>query len=520
VLLIACANVANLLLAQGSTREQELAVRVTLGATRGRLFTQRITESAVLAISAAALGTGLSVWTRDALLNVLPAGSVYRLVPAAIDWRVLAYTIVLSAATALLFGIVPAIRASRADLRELATGQRVAGSRVRGALLAVQTALAVMLLAGAGLLIRSFVTVSNVDPGFVASHVLTAHINLPSRTREVEIPIFFETLLARLRSTADVKAAGAVSNLPLGSGSSGGYVTFEDRPAPPPDAIDRPSAQRLFVSLGYFEALQIPQHEGRLFTEADAGSAPPVVIIDRAFARLYWPNDSPLGRRIKRGTPQAPFPWLTIVGVVADVKQHGLTTTPVPTIYLPHQQTPSPGMTLVVRGDLDPAVFAARLRSLVRQLDPDQPVSAIRPFESVVFGSLAWRWLPTLWLTIFASLALVLAALGVYGVVSYAVLRRAREFGIRLALGAVSRDLVILTLRQGLAPVVVGSIAGLVAAANLTSLLRTFLHGVSPVDATAFAAAVGTLLVVALAASYLPARRVARQDPTIALRQE
>jgi putative ABC transport system permease protein len=519
VLLIACANVANLLLAHGSTREQEFALRVTLGASPGRLIRQRLTESVLLALAGAALGIALSVWGRDAFLNVLPEASVYRLVPAGVDWRVLAYTIGLSLLTAVIFGIIPALRASRVGLRASATDARVT-PRVQTALLVAQTALAVTLLVGSGLLVNSFMRIWKVDPGFSAGEVLTARMNLPGRYAEPEQPAFFETVLERLRATPDVKAAGVVTNLPLGGGGNNGYVTFEDRPAPPPDAIDRPIAERLLVSAGFFEALQIPLHEGRLFTAADTVSASPVVIINRAFALRYWPNESPLGRRIKRGTPQAPFPWMTIVGVVRDIKQNGLLTNPGPTIYIPHSQSPSPGMTIVVRADAEAAVMAARLRSIVRDIDPDQPVAAVRTLEDVVFGSLAARWLPMLWLTVFASLSLVLASLGVYGVVSYAVARRAREFGIRLALGAEGRDLVRLALKQGMWPVAIGAVIGTVVAANLTRFIGYLLYDIEPTKVLTHAAAVGMFLLAGLLASYPPARRVARQDPTVALRQE
>jgi putative ABC transport system permease protein len=520
VLLIACANVANLLLAHGSTRESELAVRVMLGATRTRLIAQRFTESLLLAFSGTVLGLGLAMWTRDALLDLLPARSIYRWVPTAIDWRVLAYTLALSIATAVVFGVLPAVRASRSDVMRSQTGGRVSATRLRTALLVVQAALAVTLLAGAGLLIRSFVLVWNVDPGFSTDQVLTARVNLPLRYREAEQPVFFDNLLARLRAIPGVKAAGAVTNIPLGGITNSNYITLEDRPAPPPEAIDRPGAERVLVSPGYFEAMQIPVHEGRLFTSADTSGAEQVVIVNREFARRYWPDGSPLGRRIKRGTPQAPFPWLTIVGVVANVKHGGLTASSAPTIYLHHQQTPSPGMTLVVRSDADTAAISARVRSAVREADPDLPVTAVRTLDDIVLGSRSVRWLPTVWVTVFSALALLLAGLGVYGVVSYAVARRAREFGIRLALGADRRDLVRLTLKQGIWPVAIGGVIGVMVAVNLTGILSGLLHGVGPTDPLTFAAAIGTLLVVGLIASYPPARRAAQQDPTLTLRQE
>ena len=518
VLLIACANVANLLLAHASTRESELAIRVTLGATRRRLIAQRFTESAVMAIAGAAFGLGFAVWSRDALLALLPATSVYRLIPAAIDWRVLVYTLALSLATALLFGVLPAISGSRHGIVRIQA--RGASSRLRGTLLVVQTALAMTLLAGAGLLVRSFLNVWRVDPGFSAGQVLTARVNLPPRFGESDQPAFFDTLLFRLRAAPAVEAAGAVTNIPLGGAGNSSYVTLEGRPAPPDNAIDRPAADRVVVTPGYFEAMRIPLQEGRFFTGADTAGAAGVAIVNREFARRFWPDESPLGRRIKRGTPQAPFPWLTIVGVVGNVKHGGLTSASAPTVYLHHQQTPAAAMTVVVRSTSDPAVMTTRIRSAVREVDADLPVTTIRTLDDVVLGSLAFRWLPTIWMTAFAGLALLVAGLGVYGVVSYAVTRRSREFGIRLALGAERRDLITLAVRQGVWPVALGSVIGGVLAVNLTRFIGGLLHGVGPTDLPSLLTALGLMLGVSVIASYPPARRVARQDPNLALRQE
>jgi predicted permease len=520
VLLIACANVANLLLARAGGRERELMVRAAIGATRGRLIAQMVTESLLIAMLAGMLGLLLAMWSAEVLVALLPAGSVYLLSPVVIDWRVVAFTFAVSVIAGLIFGTMPAWRSSRTDYNPARAGARSAPFRLRGALLVAQTALAVMLLAGAGLLARTYIRLWQTDPGFSSDKVLAAGVSLPTNQTNERRGAFFDSVLQRLATEPRVAAVGAVTHIPLGGSGSSNYITFEGREELTANPANRPSLDRLIVTAGYFLALEIPLRQGRLFTEQDVAGAPPVVIVNEAAVRRYWPNESPIGRRIKRGTPTAPFPWLTVVGVVGDVRQISLTSRARPMVYLPLPQSPEPAMTLVVKADGDPGVIASLIRSAVRTADRDQPIAWIRSLDEIVFGSLGARWLPMLWMTVFASLALVLAAAGVYGVVSYAVERRRREFGIRMALGADRTRLIRLALRQGLLPALAGTVIGLGITAIMARRASTLLVGVTPNDVSTFLAAAGVLAVVAFAASYPPARRIANEDASLALRSE
>ena len=520
VLLMACANVANLLLAHGAAREQEMTIRSSLGATRGRLIAQLLTESVCLGVLGGGLGLVLSEWGRDGLLALLPGGLAFHFGSVAVDWRVLIFTLTLSLASALICGVVPALQMSHPNLTPHAATARASASRLRGWLLVSETALALILLAGAGLLIRSFALLYQVDPGFAVDNVLTARINLPaSRYNDQQMAAFFEQAQDRLAGQPGVRASAAVTNLPLSGSNNGGYITFEGRPAPPPGA-DTPSANRMIVTHGYFETLQIRFREGRTFTRQDRAGALPVVIVNEAMAKLYWPGESPVGRRIKRGTPNAKFPWMTVVGVIADVKHGGMMTETGPTVFLPYPQMPERGMTLVVRGDTHPEALAGPVRAVIRAIDPDQPVAAIRTFRDVYWGSLAPRGMALVWMGIFAALALILAATGIYGVVAASVARRTREFGIRMALGAGRPDLLRMALRQAMMPVLTGVALGLAGAAALTSLLEGLIYGITAQDLPTFACAAVLLMLIALAASYIPARRAVALDPVAALRRE
>ena len=520
LLLTACANVANLLLARGGGREREIVVRAALGATRGRLISQLVTESLTLAALAGTLGVVLALWSSDALVALLPERSVYRLSPAVIDWRVLLYTFGVSTVAGLVFGVMPALRHSRADFNPSRAGTRSSSFPVRATLLAAQTALAMTLLAGAGLLTRTFLHVWQSDPGFSSDNVLAARINLPGTQSDERRVAFFEKVVNDLARRPQVAAVGAVTHTPLSGTGNSGYITLEGREELSASPGTRPGAARLIVTPRYFPALSITLRQGRLFTDQDVAGTLPVVIVNEAMARRYWPNDSPIGRRIKRGTPVAPFPWMTVVGVVADVKQQSLTSTPGPMVYLPLSQSAEPAMTLVVKGSDRSRLSAEQIRSVVRAVDRDQPIAWIRSLDEIVFGSLSARWLPMLWMSVFASLALGLASVGVYGVVSYAVEQRRREFGIRLALGADRSDLVRRATRQGLVPALSGAAIGLGAAAMLARVNSALLVGVTPIDVPTFLGAAALLAIAAVVASYPPARRIANEDAALALRSE
>jgi predicted permease len=514
LLLAACANVANLVLAQGSGRMRELMIRSAIGASRGRLTAQMFTESLVLAIVGGAAGLLLALWTKEALIALLPPGSVYGRSPVVIDWRVLLYTFALSIAAGLLFGLLPACRHSRAELNPSRVSTGATSFRLRATILMAQTALAVTLVAAAGLLARTFLHIWQIDRGFSSTGVQTAGIGLPRSYDEARRVTFYEQVLGDLAREPQIVAAGAVTWVPLGGGGSSNYITIEGREALSANPGSRPGADRLIVTPGYFPALDIALRDGRFFSDQDTSSSMPVVIV------RFWPNESPIGRRIKRGTPTAPFPWMTVVGVVRDVRQHGLVVSPNPTFYIPHSQTPEPAMTLVVRSDASAATIGSRMRAAVRAVDPNQPIARMRSLDDVVFGALGGRWLPMLWMSVFAGLAICLAAVGVYGVVSYAVEQRRREFGIRMALGADRSDLIRLAVGHGLAPVVIGTLIGVAAAVMLARLNSTLLVGVTALDVPTYVAAAASIALIAFGASYAPARRVTTEDAALALRAE
>ena len=377
------------------------------------------------------------------------------------------------------------------------------------------------LLAGAGLLTRGFLDIWRIDPGFTADGVMTARVNLPPTLPTEQHAPFFARIIEQLAVSPDVTAAAAVTHVPMSGIGNSGYITIEGRESLSENPATRPGAARFIVTADYFQALGIPALQGRLFSKGDGPGSAPVVIVNDAMARRYWPGESPVGRRIKRGTPAAPFAWLTIVGVVPDVRQQGLGGAPGPMVYLPLPQSPEPSMTLVLKSGLPDATAAARIRSAVRAVDRDQPVASIRPLDDIVFGSVSARWVPMIWMAVFAGLALVLASLGVYGVVSYAVQQRRREFGIRLALGAKRADLIRLAVRQGVGPAVVGAGVGIGAATLLARIGSTLFAGAATAsNAPLLLAAAALLGLLALGASYGPARRIADEDAALTLRAE
>jgi putative ABC transport system permease protein len=526
VLLIACGNVANLLLARLAARQREIAVRAALGASRGRLLRQVLTESVVLAVLGGGLGVVLAMWGVQAFRLADP-GVVPRVQEVGVDLRVLGFAAVLSLMSGLAFGIIPALRIFRQELHEgLREGSRsVAGGTglggLRGMLVLGQVTVAFVLLVGAGLLLRSFERLLAVDPGFRPDGVLTARVSLPRATHAEEARRLdlYQRLLARIEAAPRVRGAGYVSRAPLGDGAPYEAFSIEGAPPLPPDAVQ--DAELLAASPGYFSALEIPLVRGRRLTAADAPNAPAVVVVNQAAVRRYWQGRDPLGGRITFGDPNdTASTWLSVVGVVGDIRHDRLSDDPYPQIYTPVAQSAGFSMVLIARVTGDPMALAPTIRRSLAELDPGVPLSDVRTFSERVAGSVARPRLSAALLGIFAATALLLAGIGIYGVISYGVTQRTRELGIRIALGAGAERVQRMILTQGMMPVLGGIALGVFAALGLTRLLRSLLFGVAATDPTTFVAVTCFLLAVAVMASLVPARRAARSDPVTALRAE
>jgi predicted permease len=523
VLLIACANVANLLLARAAAREKEVAIRVALGAGRWRVIRQMLTESVLMAVVGGALGLLLAVWGLAGLRWLNP-GNIPRVSSVGIDGRVLAFTSAVALLTGVLFGLAPALRATRLawgdTLKE--GGRSVIGGpqRVRNLLVVAEIALSMTLLIGAGLLIRSYVRALRVDPGFAPHNVVSLRVSTlgtsyQDRTRRVE---FYQGLWDRARQLPGVESVGGVSILPLAGGIGWGGITIEGyNPASGQDAIQ---ADGRSASVGYFETMKVPLLRGRFFTEQDSQTSPPVAIVDEKMVRAYWPGVDPIGKRLKFGGPNSGAPWMTVVGVVANVKQYALDTDSRVTLYTPHLQSPDHTMYVVARTKNDPLGVAAAVTREARAMDPNSPVFDVKTMDQLLSDSLARRRFSMLALGLFALVAMTLAAVGIYGVISYAVAQRTREIGVRVALGAQSRDVLALVLKQGMSMALVGVGLGLVAAFALTRVMSGLLFGVNATDALTFVVVPLSLTAVALVACLVPARRAAKVDPMIALRYE
>ena len=538
VLLIACANVANLLPARAATRHKEIGMRAALGAGRWRLVRQFLIESITLSGAGGMLGVFVAVWSLQIITAIKPA-NLPNIDRVAIDGPVLAYALGLSVLTGLIFGLFPALQASQADLGETLkeTGRSNTGGvsrgRVRNALIAAEIAISLVLLIGAGLLIGSLVRLRKVDPGFRSDHVLSLFINLPvSKYPKPEQAIeFHHRLLAALQNTTGVQAAAVSSFVPFTDSGWGKYFSLEAHP--PAALVDVPLVQYRQVSPAYFQALGIRLVQGRSFDDRDDASRPTVAIINESVARRYFKNQNPLGQRVLAGFPEsllppgAPanfkFPRLTIVGVIADTKQNNLARISDQELYIPYAQggdEASRGMYLSLRTVGEPLNYVGVVRNQVQSLDKDVPLAEVATMDELLARSTSQRRFNMMLLIAFAVLAVVLAGVGLYGVVSYAVAQRTREIGVRMALGARMQDVLRLVLGQGV-PVVLGGIsAGALAALALTRVMASLLFGTAPTDLTTYVSASALLFATAILACLIPALRAARLDPLTALRYE
>jgi len=523
VLLIACANIANLLLARASARGREMALRCCLGASPRRIAAQLITESLLLALTGALVGLALAVWGMGALRR-FAADQIPLLGQSRIDGRVLAFTIAIALLAGVLFGLAPAVRGARVRLQDALKeggrgGASAASRRLNNAFVVAQFSLSLVLLVGAGLLLRSFQRLLAVDPGFRAENVVAARLSLPGRRYPSDTLVrgFYERLLPQLRVLPGVRAVGLAQRLPFTGGNPQNTFVVEGRE--PRSGEPQTVANVRQVTPGYFAAIGTPVLRGRVFAETDVVGAPPVAVVDETLARRYWPNADPIGKRIKRGgAPNAE--WMTVVGVVPNVKHRSLTETPDLWLYEPFGQVTNWGNYLVVRAGGDPANLISAIRSEVAAIDPTIPLFDVQTMEQLIDRSLATRRLTNALLAGFALTALLLAAIGIYGVMSVSVGSRIREFGVRLALGAQGRDVVRLVVGEGMLLVAIGTILGLVGALSLKHVLSGLLFGVGVLDPVTLAVVPLILAAAAVTACYLPARRATRADPMAALRAE
>jgi putative ABC transport system permease protein len=528
VLLIACANVANLLLARAAVRETEVAVRTAIGASRGRLIRQLLTESLVLGAAGGLAGLLLATWGADVLVALQPDG-IPRLNEVAIDRNVAFFTLGLSLLTSLVFGMIPALQMTRRgvltlSLKEGGRGTLAArGARMRSSLVIAEMAMAVMLLAGAGLLIKSFGRLQSVDPGFRPEQTLSFELSLPETVYKTpeQLAAFYTLALERVRGLPGVRSAAAVSSLPLSGSRYNISFKVLERPAPAPG--QEPTLETRMASASYFETLGIPLKRGRLFDDRDTATAPWVVILSESAVAKYFSNEDPIGKHIElglgrgRGTRRAGG---EVVGVVGDVRDLGLDEDFPTEAYLPMQQWPVRGMAIAARTALPPLSLADEVKLAVHEIDANLPVSELRTLENIVAQSIAQPRFYMLLLAAFAAVALALAAIGIFGVMSYAVSQRTREIGIRIALGAYSGSVISMVVRQAMLLAVTGLTLGVLAGLALSRTMTTLLFNLSPTDPLTFATVAGVLGVVAFLASYVPARRAANVDPMVALRTE
>jgi putative ABC transport system permease protein len=524
VLLVACANVANLLLARASARRREMAIRAALGAGRARVIRQLLTESVLLGLLGGALGLMIGFWGTGLLTSLAPV-EIPRLAEITLDGRVLGFTLLLSLLTGVIFGIAPAWQVSKLDLNDaLKEGGRagsLARNRTHSLLVITEVALSLVLLAGSGLLIRSFAGLLAVNPGFDPRNVLTLYVGLPGYryTEGGQQAAFYQQLLERVERLPGVTATGVIFPLVLTDRVANRFTIEGHQPASPNEQL---MADFRSISPDYFRAMGIPLLQGRPFTASDGAQSAPVVIINETMARQYWPNESPLGKRITINVRFHSGQDVSreIVGVVANVKHERLDAAPVPEMYTSYLQVPWPWMSLIVRTSVNPTNVAPAITNELRALDKSVPVSTARTLEQMLSRSVATQRFNVLLLSLFATLALALAGLGIYSVMAYSVAQRRPEIGIRLALGARGIDVSKLVVRQGMTLALIGMAVGLIAASALTRVMKNLLFEVSAADPLTFISVTLLLGLIALIACYLPARRATRVDPLIALRHE
>jgi putative ABC transport system permease protein len=523
VLLIACANVANLLLARASARRKEIAIRTALGASRWRVVRQLLIESLLLALVGGGLGLLLALWGVDLLVALSPA-NIPRIEQVGLDARVLAFTLLISALTGIVFGLVPALHASKPDLTDAlkeggrGTTESLSRNRVRSLLVVAEVALSLMLLIGAGLLIKSFIRLLQTNPGFDPNHVIA--LDIPLNRQRYDTPekqiAFFNQLIERTQALPAVAAVGLVDNVPLSNSIDTYNFNIAGRPPFPPGA--EPEANATVVTPGYFEALRIPLRQGRLFTAQDTKDAPPVMLVSETLARRVFAGENPIGQRLIFDPAQPPY---EIVGIVADARRITLEAAAEPEFYLPFAQVPARRMNLIVRSNgASVASMTTALRGAIAALDKDQTIWQTRTLDQLVAQAVAGRRFNMVLLGLFAALALVLAALGIYGVMAYSVTRRTHEIGVRIALGAQVSDVLRLVIGQGMTLAGIGVLLGLAGAFAVTRAIRSLLYNVSATDPITFFGLALLLAGIAFVACYIPARRAAKVDPMVALRYE
>lgn len=526
VLLIVCANVANLMLARAAGRQKEMALRAALGADRWRLIRQLLTESVILAVIGGALGVLIAFWGVD-LLRTFNPGDAAKFAPGwdrmGVSLPVLGFNLGLSLLSGLLFGLAPAWQISKTDLNgALKEGGRQTSSgshRLRGLLVISEVALSLMLLVSAGLMMRTFLVLLKTNPGFNPANVMTMSLTVPvaKYKEEPQRAAFYQDLVQRVQALPGVEAAAAVNYLPLGGSNSSNAFLVEGMPDPPPgqEFIGRYRV----CTPDYFRTMGIPVLKGRAFNDQDKPGAPLVIIVNETLAKKYWPNEEAVGKRMRVAGPLKEYPWMQVVGMVQDVK-HELNAPNTADYYVPHAQDVWSSMVLVARTRVDPLALAGDIRQQVWNIDKDQPVYQLRTMEQVRALSVSLYSFSSGSLGLFAGIALLLAAIGIYGVMSYAVTQRTQEIGIRMALGARAGDVLKLVVRNGMSLALLGVLAGLAGAYGLTRLLASLLVGVTPTDLTTFSIVTLGLLLVALLACYIPARRATKVDPLVALRYE
>ncbi len=540
VLLIACANIANLLLARASARKKEMAIRTAVGASRWRLMRQLLTESVLLSLIGGAIGLALARWGVQLILYVSPTG-IPRSREIGLDWTVLAFTVVVSVATGIIFGLLPAIQAGDVDVHEtLKESGRGTSSRqwLRSFLVVGEVATTLVLLIAAGLMIRSFYLLQKVNPGFSHEQLTTFSVALPQKkyaTQEARAS-FYDRLLENIRALPGIESAAAASGLPLGNNGWQSGFRIEGRPDPPRDQT--PLVELCMVTPDYFKAMNIPLLRGRSFTDSDNRShlagqdlsklnddqrairGLNKIIIDEEFAKRYWPNEDPIGKRVLFGGQEEPRK-LEVIGVVGRVKMESLNQNSDRVQgYYPYAQSPSGSMTIIMKGASDPNQLIGSVRAAIKEIDPDQPIYAIRTMDEIRAESVQNERLNLTLLSLFAGIALVLAIVGIYGVMSYSVTQRTHEIGIRMAVGARPRDVFTMIMGHGMKLAVIGVVIGLIGAFALTRLMASMLFGVEPTDATTYGGIAALLLGVSLLACYLPGRRATKVEPTVSLRYE